>query len=90
MAMPSPQPGSRRPLHAIAAAFALTARSDMLFVPLLVAAELTAMALTALMVLLWSPAFIVVGILLAILAPLIVLNVRIKKVLEALPDRRDD
>jgi hypothetical protein len=83
MAMPPPHPPGRGRLSTIGAAFALTARSDTLFVPLLVVSELVALGLTALMVVLWAPAFIVFGILLAIVAPLIVLNVRLKKVLTA-------
>jgi hypothetical protein len=65
----------------IGSAFALTARRDPWFLPVLVGGELVALGLTSLMVLVWDPVFIVAGILLLVVTPLIVLNVRLKRVL---------
>jgi hypothetical protein len=61
--------------------FAYMVRRDRLFVPVLLGAELVAAALTALMALAWGPAFIAVGVPLAFVAMLIVINTRLRAVL---------
>jgi Domain of unknown function (DUF4191) len=59
--------------------FAFTAKRDKLFVPLVSAAVAVAVGLTVLMALLWSPFFIIIGVMLVLLAVLIVLNMRANK-----------
>jgi hypothetical protein len=59
--------------------FAFTAKRDKLFVPLVVLAVVLAAAITTVLVWLLSPIFIVVGIMLAVLAVVIVLNLRANK-----------
>jgi hypothetical protein len=59
--------------------FAFTAKRDKLFVPLVVLAVVLAAAVTTVLVFLLGPIFIVVGIMLAALAVVIVLNLRANK-----------
>jgi Domain of unknown function (DUF4191) len=59
--------------------FAFTAKRDKLFVPLLSAALVVTVGLTVLMAIVWSPFFIVIGVMLMLLAVLIVLNLRANK-----------
>jgi hypothetical protein len=68
--------GFRRRLREIGMVFAFTARNDKLFIPLVIGAVLVAAGLTVLMALLWSPVFIVGGVMLGLLGVLIVLNLR--------------
>jgi Domain of unknown function (DUF4191) len=63
--------------------FAFTAKRDKLFVPLVVLAVVLAAAITTVLVFLLGPIFIVVGIMLAALAVVIVLNLRANKAMLA-------
>ena len=56
--------------------FTFTAKRDKLFIPLVAAATLIAIALTVVMVILWSWLFVPVGLMLIVLGVLIVLNLR--------------
>jgi hypothetical protein len=56
--------------------FSFTAKRDKLFIPLVALAVTIALGLTALMAILWSVIFIPVGLMLALLGVLIVLNLR--------------
>lgn len=56
--------------------FTFTAKRDKLFIPLVAAATLIAIALTVVMVILWSWLFLPVGLMLVLLGVLIVLNLR--------------
>jgi hypothetical protein len=56
--------------------FTFTAKRDKLFIPLVAAATLIAIALTVVMVILWSWLFLPVGLMLIVLGALIVLNLR--------------
>ena len=71
--------GFRTRLKQIGMVFAFTAKRDKLFVPLVIGAVLVAVALTVVMVLIWSPVFIAAGVMLVLLAVLIVLNLRANK-----------
>jgi hypothetical protein len=59
--------------------FAFTAKRDKLFIPLVVLAVVLAAAVTTVLVFLLGPIFIVLGIMLAALAVVIVLNLRANK-----------
>jgi hypothetical protein len=63
--------------------FAFTAKRDKLFVPLVVLAVVLAAAVTTVLVFVLGPIFIVVGIMLAALAVVIVLNLRANKAMLA-------
>jgi len=63
--------------------FAFTAKRDKLFVPLVVLAVVLAAAITTVLVFVLGPIFIVVGIMLAALAVVIVLNLRANKAMLA-------
>jgi Domain of unknown function (DUF4191) len=56
--------------------FTFTAKRDKLFIPLVAAATLIAIALTTVMVIVWSWLFLPVGLMLILLGVLIVLNLR--------------
>jgi hypothetical protein len=77
MAKPQEKPPRGERLKQIGQVFAFTAKQDKWFVPLVVGAVLIPLALTVLVVLLgWGYVWIPVGIMLALLAALIVLNLR--------------
>lgn len=63
----------------IGTVFAFTAKRDRLFIPLVAGGVALAIALTVVMVILWGLLFIPVGLMLALLAVLIVLNLRANK-----------
>jgi hypothetical protein len=73
---------------ALIEAFRYTADRDRLLIPYVVAAELAATGLTALMVVLWHPLFIVLGLLLAVVAPLVALNLRMRRLVGNAADER--
>jgi hypothetical protein len=72
---PAP-PGGRVGLWDV---FLYTADRDKLLIPTIVAAELVATALTGLMVVLWHPLFVIIGLLLAVVAPLVALHIRLRR-----------
>jgi hypothetical protein len=77
MAKPEEKVSFGQRLKQIGMVFSFTAKQDKLFVPLVVAAVLIPLALTVLVILLgWSWAWLPVGIMLALLGVLIVLNLR--------------
>ena len=77
MAKPQEKVSFRERLKQIGQVFAFTARQDKWFVPLIIAAVLIPLALTVLAVLLgWGWVWVPIGIMVALLAALIVLNLR--------------
>jgi hypothetical protein len=77
MAKPEEKAGFGTRLKQIGQVFAFTAKQDRYFVPLLVGAVLIPLALTVLVILLgWGWVWLPVGIMVALLAALIVLNLR--------------
>ncbi|ASW56118.1 DUF4191 domain-containing protein [Plantactinospora sp. KBS50] len=76
MATPQEKVSFGQRLKQIGMVFSFTAKQDRLFIPLVVVAVLVPLALTVVVAIVWGWMWVPVGVLLALLAVLIVLNLR--------------